>query len=109
MEETDARKGKGQKLVQGLICWAREHGWKRIVKVAHCDLDWFYGIQGGGGKGFWEKAGFKVIGTFFKRAWEFDGDDKSVVQAQMAEKRMTEGDESQSCLFRIAWIAQQRK
>ena len=90
--QAGARKGIGLKLVRALIPWAKEQGWKRIVKVAHCDLDWFYGIQGGGGKGFWEKAGFKIVGTFYKQAWEFDGNHKSVVQAQMTEKGMTEED-----------------
>ena len=80
----------GQKLVRELISWAKEHQWRRIVKVAHCDLDWYYGIQGGGGKAFWEKAGFRVNGTFYKRAWEFDKDSKAIVQAQMVEKGMTE-------------------
>ena len=40
--------------------------------------------------GFWEKAGFQVVGTFHKRAWDFDEDDKAIVHAQMAEKGMTE-------------------
>lgn len=87
-----AGKGIGQKLVESLIAWAREHCWKQIVKVAHCDLDWFYGIQGGGGKSFWIKAGFKVAGSFYKHAWNFDKEAKAIVQAQMAEKGMTEGD-----------------
>jgi len=91
-EDAGARKGMGLKLVQGLISWARAHGWKRIVNVAHCDLDWHYGICGGGGKAFWEKAGFQVVGTFYDRAWEFDDNDRAIVQAQMAEKGMTEDD-----------------
>jgi hypothetical protein len=39
---------------------------------------------------FREKAGFEVTGSFSKRAWEFDEEDASIVQAQMAERRMTE-------------------
>ena len=58
--------------------------------MAHCDLDWLYGIQGGGGKGFWEKAGFKVGSSFYKQGWNFAGEDKALVEAQMAEKGMTE-------------------
>ena len=73
------RKGIGLKLARALIPWAKEHAWKRIVKVAHCDLDWFYGIQGGGGKAFWEKAGFKVVGTFHKRAFGFCDEHKAIV------------------------------
>ncbi len=76
--------------MQGFIVWAREHSWKRIVKVAHCDLDWFYGIQGGGGKAFWEKAGFEVVGSFYKEAFGFPEDFGAIVQAQMAEKGMSE-------------------
>ena len=78
--------------MQALVCWAKEHGWKRIVKVAHCDLDWFYGTQGGGGKAFWEKAGFKVVDSFYKRGFGFPEDFAAIVQAQMAEKEMTEED-----------------
>ncbi len=89
-EEAGARKGVGLMLVRGLISWARDHGWNRIVKVAHCDLDWHYGILGGGGKAFWEKAGFKVVGSFHRRGGEFKGDDRVIVQAQMARKGMTE-------------------
>jgi GNAT superfamily N-acetyltransferase len=88
--ETGARRGIGQKLVEALICWARQRGWARIVKVAHCDLDWSYGIQGGGGKAFWLKAGFEVAGSFRKRAWEFNAEDGATVRKQMQEQGMTE-------------------
>lgn len=89
-KKANARKGIGLELVQRLIYWAREQGWKRIVKVAHCDLDWFYGIQGGGGKAFWEKAGFKVVGSFHKRAFDLPEQHKTIVKSQMVEKGMTE-------------------
>lgn len=89
-EEAGARKGIGLKLVHGLIDWARDHKWRRIVKVAHCDLDWFYGIQGGGGRSFWEKAGFKILGTFYKQAFGLPEDFTTIVQPQMVEKGMTE-------------------
>ena len=85
-----ARKGIGLKLARAVIRWARDNGWKRIVKVAHCELDWFYGIQGGGGKTFWEKVGFNVVGSFQKDAWEFNKEHGAIVQAQMAEKGMRE-------------------
>lgn len=62
--EAGARKGVGQQLVRALIEWAVPRGWKRIVKQAHPDLDVYYGIFGGGGRAFWEKAGFEVIGSF---------------------------------------------
>jgi hypothetical protein len=87
-----ARRGTGLKLARALVSWAGDHGWRRIVKVAHCDLDWFYGIQGGGGRAFWEKAGFREVGSFFKHAWDFAPDAWSAVQAQMAEKGMSERD-----------------
>ena len=87
-----ARRGVGLNLAQALVSWAGDHGWRRIVKVAHCDLDWFYGIQGGGGRAFWEKAGFEEIGSFLRRAWDFAPDAWAVVKAQMAEKGMTERD-----------------
>jgi len=67
-----ARRGTGQKLVRGLISWAGEHGWKRIVKQAHADLDCMYGIFGGGGKAFWLKAGFDVVGTHYNEMAEGD-------------------------------------
>ena len=91
-KEVGARKGVGQKLVHALICWARENDWKRIVKIAHCDLDWFYGVLGGGGKAFWEKAGFQAVGAFYKRAFDLSEKDKSIVQSQMMEKSMSEED-----------------
>lgn len=60
-EESGARRGVGQKLVQGLIDWARAQGWKRILANAHADIDYAYGLYGSGGKAFWEKAGFRVV------------------------------------------------
>lgn len=91
-KKVGARKGIGSALAQALISWAGDHGWRRIIKVAHCDLDWFYGIQGGGGRAFWEKAGFKEIGSFFRRAWDFAPDAWSTVKDQMNEKGMSERD-----------------
>jgi GNAT superfamily N-acetyltransferase len=61
--EVGARQGVGQALVRALLAWAGERGWTRIVKQAHADLDCMYGQYGGGGKGFWQKAGFSVVGT----------------------------------------------
>jgi len=55
-----ARKGIGLKLAHALVDWARQNGWKRIELTTFADLDIFYGTTGGAGKGFWEKAGFRV-------------------------------------------------
>lgn len=87
-----ARKGLGLRLARALTVWAKEHSWTRIVKVAHCDLDWFYGIQGGGGRGFWEKAGFQVASSFYREAWSFDEPARALVDAQMSERGMSERD-----------------
>lgn len=89
--EAGARRGVGHQLVQGLITWAGEHGWQRIVKVAHADLDCFYGQLGGGGKAFWEKAGFRVAGTFHvKPAWTEDF--MNIVERERREKGLTDDD-----------------
>lgn len=90
-EEAGARKGIGLRLARALIPWAREHGWKRMIKIAPCDLDFFYGIWGGGGKSFWEKAGFKVVGTIH-RPQKWSEEDMTTLRAQLADKGMTEDD-----------------
>ena len=91
-QDAGARRGLGQKLVRGLISWAREHQWRQIVKVAHCDLDWFYGIQGGGGKGFWEKAGFSVAESFYEKPFEPSDKHAKILETQRIEQEMTERD-----------------
>jgi len=88
MSEAGARKGIGLKLAQALIAWAREHGWKRIVKNAHADLDCMYGQYGAAGKAFWEKAGFRVIGTKYVE-WPNDDQWKATVEAQAEERGMS--------------------
>ena len=65
MKEAGGRRGRGLKLVLSLVSWARERGWKRIVKHTNADLDCWYGISGNAGKALWQKAGFKVIGTSY--------------------------------------------
>ena len=89
MERAGARKGTGLKLVQGLISWAREHGWKRIVKQAHADLDYMYGIFGGGGRALWEKARFRVIGTH-SHGWASDDSARAIVERQRKEKGISQ-------------------
>ena len=85
-----ARKGIGLKLARALIRWAKEHGWKRIVKGAHSDLDCFYGTCGGGGRAFWEKAGFKATGTFRAEPW--GGYWTDIIERQRKDKGMTAED-----------------
>ncbi len=58
--DAGARKGIGLKLANALVAWAKEQGWKRLEVTTFADLDIFYGVTGGAGKGFWEKAGFRV-------------------------------------------------
>ena len=88
-KKAGARKGVGLKLARALIAWAKEHGWKRIVKQAHSDLDCFYGTCGGGGKAFWEKAGFEVVGTL-RPDKSFWGDYwTDIIERQRKEKGMT--------------------
>jgi GNAT superfamily N-acetyltransferase len=91
MAEARARRGVGLKLVHGLIAWARKHGWKRIARIAHADLDCFYGQLGAGGKAFWEKAGFTVVNSFYYRPnW---GDEYvALALSQGQEQGMTERD-----------------
>ena len=86
--QAGARKGTGTKLVRGLIDWADQQGWKRIVKLAHPDLDVFYGICGGGGKAFWEKSGFHAIGSTPVEPWK--GEIAEAVERQRQECRWSE-------------------
>lgn len=96
--KSGARRGVGLKLVLGLIDWAREHGWKRIVKQAHPDLDCFYGVCGDGGKAFWSKAGFRVIEKFRLQPW--GGYWESIIEEQRKAKGMSE--EEMWTWFRMA-------
>jgi len=88
MVDAGARKGTGLKLVKGFIDWASDHGWKRAVKLTNADLDFFYGQTGGAGKAFWEKAGFKVIGTSYEE-WPKDDNWKTTVESQAKAKGMS--------------------
>lgn len=83
--QAGARKGTGTKLVRGLIESAGDHGWKRIVKLAHPDLDVFYGICGGGGKSFWENSGFLAIGSTPVEPWK--GEIAETVEWQRKQRR----------------------
>lgn len=47
-----------------------------------------YGQYGGGGKAFWEKAGFKVIGTRYDE-WPKEDDWKLIVESQAKVKGMS--------------------
>ena len=80
---------ESRSLARGLVAWARDHGWARIVALANADLDCFYGTCGGGGKAFWEKAGFEVVGTlrpdksFWGEYWT------DIIERQRKDKGMT--------------------
>lgn len=90
-KKAGARKGLGLRLAHELVCWARKSGWERVVKVAHCDLDWFYGIQGGGGWAFWRKAGFEVAGTLYQPL-KLSKEHGAIVHSQMVQAGMTDED-----------------
>ena len=87
-KDAGARRGVGLRLVQGLVEWARGHHWQRTVKHTNADLDCFYGQTGGAGKGFWEKAGFRVVGTHY-REYKRDDEWKSTVESQAKAKGMS--------------------
>ena len=89
MADAGARKGIGSKLVLGLIDWTREHGWKKIVKLAHSDIDCLYGQHGGGGKAFWEKAGFTSIKSHHLACEEWMSGAVELAEKQGREKGMT--------------------
>lgn len=90
-KKAGARRGLGLRLARELVCWAKANGWERVVKVAHCDLDWFYGIQGGGGKAFWRKAGFEVAGTLYQPL-KLSEEHGAIVHSQMVRAGMTDED-----------------
>jgi len=90
--DAGARRGVGQRLVGGLIDWAREHDWRRIVKVAHADVDCFYGQLGGGGKAFWKKAGFEVAKSTYFCPENWKADFRDLAESQGQEKGMTAGE-----------------
>jgi len=87
MAEAGARRGVGLELARGLVGWAREHEWKRIVKIAHSDIHCFYGQLGGGGKAFWEKVGFRVADSFQRRP-DWSADFIALAEAQGRDEGM---------------------
>ena len=58
------RKGIGTRMVQRLIEWAIEEGWKRIEADAFEDLPIIYQVTGNAGRTFWNKLGFHVADRF---------------------------------------------
>lgn len=87
-EEAGARRGVGRMLVSSLTEWAQEHGWKRILANAHADIDYAYGMYGCGGKAFWEKAGFRAVGSE-RRPTPDNNQWRAIVETQAKEKGMT--------------------
>jgi len=61
------RKGIGTRMVQALICWARENGWEGIEATAVEDLSILYEHTGMAGKRFWEKLRFRILETERKK------------------------------------------
>ena len=90
-KQAGARKGVGLKLALGLVSWAREHGWKRIVTRAHADLDCMYGQYGAGGKAFWEKVGFEVSDSRYEE-WAGPDEWKTLVETEAKEKGISTED-----------------
>jgi GNAT superfamily N-acetyltransferase len=88
MDEAGARRGVGLKLASGLIDWARTHGWRRIVKIAHADVDCLYGQLGAAGKAFWEKAGFQAVAHFYLRP-DWSADYMALAEAQGRQRALT--------------------
>jgi hypothetical protein len=58
------RRGIGTRLVQKLVEWAKENGWKAIEAEAFEDLPIIYAITGSAGHTFWEKLGFAMVDRF---------------------------------------------
>ena len=55
------RKGIGTRMVQELICWAKEKGWESIEATAYEEVEVMYANFGAAGRSFWEKLGFRVL------------------------------------------------
>jgi GNAT superfamily N-acetyltransferase len=55
--------GLGTRLVEALICWAKEHGWRRIeahgIGIGDEDADWRWGWA----LPKWQRLGFEPVGT----------------------------------------------
>ncbi len=54
------RKGLASRLVQELVRWAGEQGWRAIEANAYEEIPLLYAIGGVAGRVFWEKLGFGV-------------------------------------------------
>jgi len=63
-EDSCRRQGIGTRMVQRLMEWAGENGWKRIEADAFEDLPIIYQVTGSAGRTFWEKLGFHVAKRF---------------------------------------------
>lgn len=88
-QQAGARRGVGTQLVQGLIAWAREQGWKYLLANAHADIDYAYGMYGCGGKAFWEKSGFGVASSLRKPTPADQPQWQSIIETQAREKGLT--------------------
>ena len=63
------RKGLGSRMARALIDWARSKGWCAIEAHAYADLPCIYVITGQAGRAFWEKLGFREVGSTIEPAF----------------------------------------
>ncbi len=91
------RKGIGTRLVQKLVEWARENGWKAIEAEAFEDLPIVYAITGSAGRTFWEKLGFCMVDRFPHPDLAEAVDFLAVLEEQAEEAGMTK-EQARDCM-----------
>jgi hypothetical protein len=67
------RQGLASRMARTLVDWARAKGWRALEAHAYADLPTVYAITGSAGRTFWEKLGFRSVGSGIEPA--FEGDD----------------------------------
>jgi len=76
------RKGIATRMVQKLIEWAKENGWKQIEADSFEDLPIIYQLTGSAGHTFWEKLGFRIADRFPHPYMREFGDFVAMVEKQ---------------------------
>lgn len=76
------RRGVGTRLVRALIEWAGQRGWRAIESMSFEDMPTLYAMTGSAGRTFWEKLGFRVVGSEPEPAFAQESD---LVRALRAE------------------------